>query len=121
MGASGSSMGNCTPAGGAGAACDPQEKDKPGCDLAHGYFCHPITKVCQDMELVQAGDPCGVVLSGYALCTQSSFCKLIATTGTCLAPAQEGKACNNTDGPLCVPPAKCENGVCTTPQLAACN
>jgi hypothetical protein len=113
--------GTCTDPAGPGKACDTQQVALPGCDLNAGYFCNYITHVCQQADLVHAGDPCGVVNSGYALCTQSSMCKLGGgMSGTCLAPAADGEACDLTDGPYCTLPSRCVGNICTAPDPQGC-
>jgi hypothetical protein len=117
----GSSQGSCTQAGGPGAQCDPKQQTKPGCDASHGLFCNPYTSVCQIVTYAKGGEPCGVVGNGYALCTASAMCKLAsAYSGTCLAAAADGAACDATAGPLCVSLAHCVSHVCMPPEPGAC-
>jgi hypothetical protein len=121
VGANSVKQGVCKTAGVAGAACDAYEQTKPGCDVLRGYFCNVLSSICQELTLAGGGAPCGVVSSGYAICTGSATCKLTSQySGNCLAAAADGQACNVTDGPQCKPLAQCLNGVCTAPEPAWC-
>jgi hypothetical protein len=106
--------------------------------------------------IVAAGDTCGVVSAGVARCGSEGTCVLadagapgdvedagdgggsdagngdagasVSTTGTCLAAAPAGSACDPTNGPTCVLPAKCviateggTTGVCTQVVPSACH
>ena len=87
--------------------------------------------------LVEAGSACGDIgaapVTGVADCTAGGACikgSASATTGTCMAPAADGAACNNdnTIGPPCLAPAKCvptttggTAGTCTVPNATTCH
>ena len=122
VGASASVKGSCRMPAGPGAPCDAAEQTLPNCDLLHGYFCNIISHLCQELTFAEGGDPCGVVGSGYAICTASSVCKLTSQySGNCMAAAADGEACNVTNGPACKPLAQCLNGVCMDPEPKLCN
>jgi hypothetical protein len=105
----------------AGAACDPTTQ---GCDGAAGYWCTPRGTRCVQIKFAAAGQPCGydTTTGDLTECSDSGFCALAAssTTGTCVAAAADGQACDTTKGPLCVPPAACTNGTCTVTDPATC-
>jgi hypothetical protein len=120
-GAVGPKKGACADPAGPGQPCDTQQVALPGCDLNVGYFCHLVTHVCQKMDLSQAGESCGVVNNGYSACTQSSMCKTNGgMSGTCLAPASVGEACDLVNGPYCVPALRCVGNLCTELDPAGC-
>jgi hypothetical protein len=94
------------------------------CDLWHGLLCNPVTKKCDTIVQVQAGAVCGVGTDGIAhACTGGASCNrpsMTATSGTCVAPAADGQACNATNGPYCTFPAVCVSGTCTPPGATTC-
>jgi len=112
----------CAAAGKPGAKCDPEGKTDPVCDFFQGAFCNPATKVCQSVVAAKAGETCGLVGTEFKLCSAGAKCITTAGTmsGTCIAAAVDGAACNTKDGPDCLAPAKCTNGVCKLPDPAAC-
>jgi hypothetical protein len=116
--------GACQMAKGAGQMCTPSLAGPGNCDQSQGLFCNPSSLtagVCQLVSYANAGQPCGVVSGGYALCTAASHCTASALmTGTCLAPAADGAACDATNGPLCTSPAMCVSNVCTIPDTNNC-
>jgi hypothetical protein len=94
-----------------GAACASQE-----CDESQGVFCDTELEVCTQYQAASPGDACG-------FCAASGFCRTDSDlgTGTCLAAAADGTACDATNGPLCTPPAACTNGLCELPVAQVCN
>jgi hypothetical protein len=108
--------GSCAVASGPGGPC----ARNGDCDGTQGLFCNPLTSVCQLAAIVIPGLPCGAVNGGYALCARSGVCRMSGSTGTCVAPAADGAACDTTAGPACVPPAICTTGVCKLPDPASC-
>ena len=105
----------------AGAACTPNAD--PPCNLLDGHFCHPINKVCAEIKYAAAGQSCGYVMPDFYLCSGSSTCQGAqgAQSGTCLAPAADGAACDAQKGPACLPPALCSNGLCRIFDPSACH
>jgi hypothetical protein len=103
--------GVCGPALQVGAACASQD-----CDESQGVFCNTALGVCTQYQAASPGDACGV-------CAASGFCRTDSDlgTGTCLAAAADGAACDTTNGPLCTPPAACTNGLCELPVAQVCN
>ncbi len=134
--------GTCQPqANTAGADCDRSRRTAPNCDFEYGLTCVPSAAssgvgTCQPMTLVAVGQTCGVFgtapVTGEAVCNAGGLCaKANATdaTGTCVAAALDGKACNSdaTVGPPCLPPAKCvpssagvTSGTCVVPDATKC-
>lgn len=114
--------GKCTLGGKVGAKCDPEGKTEVGCDFLQGAVCNPMTKVCQEIAKANVGQPCGLVGSEYRVCTAGGKCvtPMGMTTGTCLAPAIDGGACDPDKGPDCLAPAKCINKVCKLPDPTLC-
>ena len=103
--------GVCGPALQVGAACASQD-----CDESQGVFCDTAVGVCTQYQAASSGDACGV-------CAASGFCRTDSDlgTGTCLAAAADGAACDATNGPLCTPPSTCTNGLCELPVAQVCN
>jgi hypothetical protein len=89
------------------------------CDGYAGTFC-ASGGTCQTAIYVAAGQPCDE-RRGY-FCEKSGFCRTGATgtTGTCLAYAPDGAACNRSTGPNCMPPAVCSGGFCAAPNPRVC-
>lgn len=112
----------CVAAGKPGSKCDPEGKTDPNCDFLQGAICNPATKVCQELGKANAGQPCGVIGSEYKICTAASKCIVPsgAMSGTCIAAAIDGAACDLEKGPDCLGPAKCVGGVCKLPDPALC-
>jgi len=134
-------MGKCATAGSTvGSACDGSRKTEASCDGDKGLVCIPTAKgsaigTCQNIQLVAPGAPCGNIgsapITGYALCQAGGLCVIPtgASTGTCVAAAADGAACDNdvTKGPPCLSPAKCvpatataTAGTCTFPDATKC-
>ncbi len=123
-----------------GATCDPTRKTMAGCEAVAGLACIPTgtgatMDACQPVTLASPGTTCGAIgkpVRSVVDCQAGGLCKKVATTdatGTCVAPASEGAACNvdPTIGPLCLAPSKCvmtspggTAGTCTTPDATKC-
>jgi hypothetical protein len=106
-----------------GAACEPSTVDGQNpCDGGKGFFCHPQTKVCTSIGTAAAGGACGIVDQSFVICTNGGHCKTGTppTSGTCLAAAADGAACDDTNGPKCIGPARCVGGVCKITDPASC-
>ncbi len=116
--------GTCVDAATEGQKCDSSGATAPDCNILIGLFCNPTTKVCQKFKNAKAGEACGVVGgTDYAFCVGGSFCKTSGTTppsGTCLAAAADGGACDSKNGPTCLAPARCTSGLCKLPDAWAC-
>jgi hypothetical protein len=137
-----STTGTCQASGATvGAACDGTRKTLPSCSAELGLVCIPTAKgsavgTCMAIDLVGPGSACGDVgampITGFADCIAGGACikgSAAATTGTCMAPATDGAACNSdaTIGPPCLAPAKCvpttaggTAGTCTLPNATTC-
>src|SRR5262249_35136031 len=116
--------GTCQPAGSkVGDACDPLQQTAPGCDRDLGLYCHPMTLMCTAVMFAMAGQPGGLVNNGETGCLAGAACIVPAgqKSGTCVAPATDGSACDTQAGPPCLKPSRCITGgmgtagVCTLP------
>jgi hypothetical protein len=101
----------CQPRGHVGSFC----VERADCDEAAGAFCNTNLTECVPYRL---GTSCGVSAQDGSItgCQATGFCQ---TGGTCLASAADGAACNDTTGPLCMPPATCAGGTCQLPPYNA--
>jgi hypothetical protein len=109
--------GTCSTPTGAGKPCG---TTTPGCDQLHSLSCQG--GVCAPMQIVGAGQACGVSGSTYVFCGSAATCKTATgtTSGTCLAPAEDGQPCDATNGPACKYGATCLNGLCTLNPATTC-
>ena len=110
VGATAAKMGSCMPAiEQLGAACDPQHAIAADCDAAAGLECDMTSLKCVMVPFADPGAPCGTIGSTVTRCSGGATCNIPGTTGagTCLAPAVDGGSCDSTDGPDCLPPARC--------------
>lgn len=132
--------GTCQPAGSTvGATCDSTRKTMPGCEAALGLACIPsgagmTTGTCQAIMLVGSNQTCGLIgtpTTAVAECSGGGLCvKAMSTsrTGTCVAPAADGAACDSVAGPPCLAPARCvpttagsTAGTCVVPNATMCH
>jgi len=90
------------------------------CDTLAGLTC--TGGVCALFQTASAGQPCGIVGTTYILCTAGATCKTPtgSSAGTCQAPADDGQACDATNGPGCKADASCVAGHCTLDSAASC-
>lgn len=105
-----------------GAACG--ANGQMPCDPAKGLNCNPVSKVCQAVKLVGAGEPCGTDATGqYSACRAAGSCKITqgSNMGNCVAAAGDGQPCNPSMGVGCLSPASCQNSICTLPSTLSCN
>jgi hypothetical protein len=105
----------------AGAACT-----TGSCDQPKGLYCSTgAGPVCTSIGLATAGKACGLVGGGLTVCSAGGHCNVVTGTGagTCAAAAADGAACDDTNGPTCLPPAVCgaTSKVCTLPDPANCH
>lgn len=124
VGSTMTTMGTCmADATTVGATCDPQRKTGPGCDAGSGLACNTMTKQCVMQPDVAAGMPCGLIANVETRCAGGATCEIPTgqTTGTCVAPAADGAACDATNGPDCLFPAKCVAGTCQLPGSSSCS
>ena len=105
--------GACQTPPGAGMTCTASASGG-SCDQAQGYFCNPVSNVCQAFSFANAGEPCGLVNQGYAVCAANGRCTSMLN-GNCLAAAADGAACDDTNGPNCQSPSQCINSVWSVP------
>ncbi len=111
--------GTCATPGKAGATCT--KVGVVGCDLLAGLWCS-TSKVCTQLDSAAAGKQCGLIDSNFAFCTGGSTCRTATgqPSGTCEAPAADGATCDAINGPSCLAPATCANGLCKIDDPAAC-
>jgi hypothetical protein len=108
--------GTCATPPGAGMMCT-ANTGGGNCDTAQGYFCNPISNVCQAFSFGNAGDPCGLVNQSFVICAANGTCSGMLM-GNCRAAAADGAACNDTV--KCQAPAQCINSVCTLADTSTC-
>jgi hypothetical protein len=106
--------GMCMPAGTAvGTACDPTSRTAPGCDRSVGLFCNATSKTCTAVTFAANGAACGVGSDGNLIDCTAGVCYgsviggAMPMMGTCKADAADGAACDTTNGPGCISPARC--------------
>jgi hypothetical protein len=109
--------GTCSQPSGAGKPCG---GTTPACDQLHSLSCQG--GVCAQLQMAGPGQPCGLSGSTYVLCKAGGTCKTAsgASAGTCLAAAEDGQACDDTNGPSCKYGASCVNGLCTLNAASTC-
>ena len=113
VGSSTTTMGACTvqPTT-VGASCDASRKLGPDCSGDAGLVCDSTTNTCVTEPLVAASQPCGTMNGVFTGCTGGATCMRPSggATGTCVAPAADGAACDTLNGPTCLTPARCVTG-----------
>jgi len=115
IGRTATASGTCGPGAPPGGDCRTS-----GCDLVQGLFCHPTTQVCQKIGFAKPGEACGFVNNGLTLCTGSICTPPGQLVGTCAAVADDGAACDDTNGPRCKPNARCVGGTCQVVDPSVC-
>lgn len=138
----------CTALGARGAACNPASClpslvcvnnvcEKPvlvgkpcngmgaadNCAQLLNYICGASNQCEQIKVATSAGSPCGWVDQDFVFCQAKGHCRMapMMTSGTCIAAAEDGAACDDAQGPECLPGALCINGVCTLNDATTCN
>jgi hypothetical protein len=129
VGANDPTPGTCMNAGSSTfTACDATAATKPGCDPLLGLVC--VSGMCKKVTENAAGQTCGLVSASFYSCKAGAACiksSPMNATGICTAAAEDGKACDEVNGPPCLAPAKCiptgtgSAGVCTLPDPSACH
>jgi hypothetical protein len=120
-------------AGGAteGAACG---GTGPGCLRFQGLACEGLagSKVCTKVNLVGDGQPCGTLADGTRAdclageCYTATGLAPATDLGTCKKQVADGSLCDTVLGPICYTGARCVTaagssaGVCTIPDVTAC-
>jgi hypothetical protein len=130
VGASMTTAGTCMPqATMIGAACDQRRMTAADCDPAAGLTCDRATNQCVMEPLVPTGGTCGNVNGVDNACSGGATCARppASPTGTCVAPATDGGACDSASGPDCLFPARCvptvsggTAGTCQLPGSQSC-
>jgi hypothetical protein len=106
----------CTKRGAAGAACTGYDE----CEHTPSLSC--IAGTCSAPTFVPVGGACdnlGLQCEKGAHCSYPSP-RPPSGTGTCQAPAEDGSPCDSTNGPYCLVPANCRDGICHLPGDAQC-
>jgi hypothetical protein len=121
VGIMGMTAGTCMASGTtAGAACDPTARTAAGCDAAVGFFCNATSKTCTAITFAANGAACGVGSDGNLIDCTGGLCYGSVTgganpmMGVCKADAADGAACDTTNGPGCIAPAKCATAAGST-------
>jgi hypothetical protein len=113
-----------------GAACDPKRQTAADCNIDAGVVCDTTSDQCVAQPIVAAGMTCGDVAGVPTRCAAGGTCvkPTGSTTGTCVAPAADGAACDTAAGPGCLTPAKCvptstggTAGTCELPADPTCS
>ncbi len=121
----------------AGAACD--RKAGPTCDYLKGLYCSFLPGMTAGTCVSEVDAPatqfCGPTAgsgstpSSNTICVGASECVTPSTTntGTCVADAADGAACDSVNGPFCMSPARCvaaavgvTTGTCQLPDPTKC-
>jgi hypothetical protein len=108
--------GTCQAALANGASCD-YANDR--CDAYAGLSCDYTTSRCKPWVRSPAGQACGYTSQGWAACSGGATCRYGTQNALCEAPAQDGAACA-AQGPACLSPARCVEGVCVLGTLGDC-
>jgi hypothetical protein len=98
----------------------------PGCDNTLSLYC--ASGSCQPEPYVAGGQPCGYEGNDFiASCQGGGMCVTVspATSGTCVAPAADGAACDLVNGPPCLPDSRCitddgSSGTCAFIEPSSC-
>jgi hypothetical protein len=102
-----------------GGVCGPPAQEGEACTALLGecdlwgaaLVCNPFTSTCIAGAFAQPGEDCGVEGPVPTACAASN-CFPSALSGTCMAQAADGEACDPTEGPACQAHAQCVDGVC---------
>jgi hypothetical protein len=102
----------CVRPAGAGAAC----ADSEDCDAAQGLRC--VQQTCQAPAVAAVGESCE---SAAASCAAGARC-MYQPTGEyrCTAAPTDGSPCDAANGPPCLYPAECRDGICKMPSVDDC-
>jgi hypothetical protein len=92
-----------------GAACDPKDMTAASCSRSAGFFCDTQSKQCVAITFASAGQACGNISGVQVLCGGAGFCQRAQgqASGTCVAAAADGAACDTANGPTCISPSRC--------------
>jgi hypothetical protein len=116
--AGGGTGGVCGAAAAAGATCSQLDRAPFGnCDELHGLYCNRVSNgTCTMVATAGSMQPCGAVGGVLTACSGGGTCMSMM----CLAPAADFGNCSKANGPDCLSPAQCINGVCTLPTPETC-
>lgn len=109
--------GTCITPKGAGETCDLAIQD---CDYLKGLGCTFANK-CEPLKVAATGEPCGAVGMDNVVCAARGTCQTSGNpSGTCIAAAADGAACDAMMGPQCLSDARCSKNVCVLADPASC-
>lgn len=108
------------PADSAGAACDPEGKTAPRCNLLKALYCGEESKKCLALTPAGPNEPCGFVDGQVLACTLSYRCAVPQgqLSGTCVAKVDIGASCTQDDE--CKTGLSCTAGSCVDDSNRAC-
>lgn len=115
--------GTCTTPLSTGAACDQRPDVFGNCSELRGEYCSAKTGgTCAMLGVAGVGKPCGLVGTTLEVCSAGGTCVVPtgAAMGSCVAPAADFGTCVSSNGPGCLAPASCTQGVCQVPEPASC-
>lgn len=99
-------------------------KTQSQCDVAHAVGCNTNDDKCIALAVASSSTgTCGadsITPTKFTLCLANGNCDSVLN-GNCHVTAADGAACNTSNGPNCLSPAKCVSGVCTLPDATACH
>ncbi len=106
-----------------GAACSRDQG--PPCERALDLYCDETAGTCATAMEVAEGEACGTIERVLYRCAAGLLCFAPeGGAGTCQAPAADGAACDVTNGPPCLQPARCTatatGYACAFADAAAC-
>jgi hypothetical protein len=94
------------------------------CDNLNAVICNGKTNVCAQATFAAVGAACGLVGNSLVACAGAgATCKGAVSPnfqGMCIAGAADGAACDDANGPRCLPPSVCSAGTCVLPNPATC-
>jgi hypothetical protein len=109
-------QGSCIAAVERGEICDAQVDL---CDPYRGLYCDPIARRCAPVPVVSPGHDCSSTMTP-TICAASSSCTRVNGSDVCVLAATDGAACDGARGPLCTPPAICNQGRCVVLDESSC-
>lgn len=117
-------MGKCAAPAKEGDACSSDGSTAPTCDTQAGLLCDGTAKKCRLVTIAAAGAACGydTTTMSYTACGGGANCQLASgsSKGTCVAPAADGAACDDSKSLHCLSPAKCIAAKCVLPDYSTC-
>ena len=97
-----------------GGACSSNPDAFDPCDTFAGILCDNVSMMCIAPVVDTTNQSC----ADHSICAASYVC---TTSGGCAPPIKEGDDCAVLSGPACLPPSRCDNGLCTLPDPVRCS